>query len=154
MNREEICKFLELADTPVHDIVHPDARAANSLKYGGIKTFIELLEASPKNIEKFRGVGPKTMKSIEDGIKRAIGDTLADSWMGDRKEVARFVEKISSAKQEAIECVQLVKSLCKMLRKTRKDWLGNSYVDCTGCPFNGKKCLLNGCSPKDWSVGA
>ncbi|MCX7606358.1 MAG: DNA-directed RNA polymerase subunit alpha [Bacteroidia bacterium] len=62
---------LRLLQTPLADMeLSLTATAFNSLRNGGILRLIDLVQLTPKDLEKYRGIGRETVDKIENALKR------------------------------------------------------------------------------------
>ena len=85
--KKDILAVLQLATRNLDEILLGDSRASTALKSYGIKTLSDLLRKHPEEIQRIRGIGRKTLYTIEDSLRLTIGDDLTYAWMhGDGNE--------------------------------------------------------------------
>ncbi|MCS7189238.1 MAG: DNA-directed RNA polymerase subunit alpha, partial [Bacteroidia bacterium] len=63
--------ILRLLQTPIADLeLSLTATAFNSLRNGGVHRLIDLVQLTPKDLEKYRGIGKETVEKIENALRK------------------------------------------------------------------------------------
>nr|BAL57821.1 DNA-directed RNA polymerase subunit alpha [uncultured Bacteroidetes bacterium] len=63
--------LIKLLQTPIVDLeLSLTATAYNSLRNAGVLRLIDLVQLSPKDLEKFRGIGRESVEKIENALKK------------------------------------------------------------------------------------